>query len=130
MLDLAFAILMVVIIVKANKGEVSDMLCNIALVVGILAGFLGLVQAFFLKGNHFWILNIVVMLFAFALKRIAQQFAKLHDQKMEEFREEYRKSLERHSRNSGRNGFSEKDYDFDDPNIRFGGGSGETWNGK
>lgn len=130
MLDLVFAVLMVIIIVKANKGEVNDTLCNVALVVGVLAGILGLVQAFFLKGSSFWALNIVVMLFAFVLKRVAEHFAKLYNQKKEEFEEEYRRVRELHSRDRDSDKTVYTDDNFDDPNIRFGGGNGEVWNGK
>lgn len=130
MLDLIFLILMVIVIIKANMGEVNDTLCNVALVIGILAGILGLVQAFFLKGNSLWGLNIVVMLFAFVLKRVAQHFAKLYDQKIEEAEEQYRRAQERHARDfdNGRTVYT--DDNFDDPNIRFGGGTGKNWNGK
>lgn len=128
MLDLIFAVLMVVVIIKANNGEVNYVLCNVALVVGVLAGILGLVQAFFLEGSSFWILNILVMLFAFILKRVAEHFAKLHNQKIEEIEEEYRKVRERYSRDSDKTVYT--DENFDDPNIRFGGGNGSVWNGK
>lgn len=128
MLDLIFAVLMVVVIIKANNGEVNYVLCNVALVVGVLAGILGLVQAFFLEGSSFWILNVLVMLFAFILKRVAEHFAKLHNQKIEEIEEEYRKVRERYSRDSDKTVYT--DENFDDPNIRFGGGNGDSWNGK
>lgn len=131
MLDLIFCVLMIIIIVKANKGVVNDTLCNVALVFGILAGIFGLVQALSIYGdNDFWILNIIVMLIAFFLKRAAQHLANLHHQKEEAFQEEYRKEVERRSR------FRDADSkyvntDFDDPNVRFSGGSGgDTWNKK
>lgn len=130
MLDLVFLILMIVIIVKANHGEVNDTLCNVALVVGVLAGILGLIQQFFLKGSPYWGLNIVVMLFAFILKRVAEYCAKLHNQEIEKFEEEYRKAQERHSRDFDNDRTVYTDDNFDDPNIRFGGGNGSVWNGK
>lgn len=128
MLDLIFLVLMIIIIYKANKGEVNETMCNVAIVVGVLAGVLGLVQAFFLEGSIIWILNIFVMLFAFLIKRTAKHFAKLYNQKKEEIEEEYRKAVETHSRDTDKPVYT--DETFDDPNIRFGGGTGDIWNGK
>ena len=130
MLDLIFCALMIIIVVRANtRGEVNDTMCNVALVVGILAGVVGLVQAFFTEGENFiWVLNIIVMLMAFVLKRVAKHFAKLHDQKIEEIQEEYRKGVERRQRHLGESQYVNTD--FDDPNVRFGGGDGEVWKGK
>lgn len=130
MLDLIFFVLMIIVINKANKGEVNDTLCNVALVIGVLAGILGLVQEFFLKESSVWILDIVVMLFALVLKRVAMHFAKLHNQKIEEIEEEYRKAQERHVRDFDNSRTVYTDDNFDDPNIRFGGGNGKNWNGK
>ena len=130
MLDLAFLVLMIIIAVKANRGVVDELLCNVALVIGILAGILGLIQAFFGDEGYYWVLNIVVMVLAVVLKRAAQQFAKLHNQKIEEIEEEYRKAQERHVRDFDNDRTVYTDDNFDDPNIRFGGGSGEVWNGK
>lgn len=129
MLDLIFAVLMIIIIVKANKGEVNDTLCNVALVIGVLAGILGLVRAFFIPGDGvFWILNIIVMLFAFVLKRVAQHFAKLYDDKIAQIEDEYRRASIHHSRDID---LSRPDnVNYDDPNVRFGGGNGDVWRGK
>lgn len=129
MLDLIFAILMIIILVKADKtGIVNDVLCNVALVIGVLAGILGLVQAFNAKGNYLWGLNILVMLIAFFLKRVAQHFAKLHQMKIDEIEMKYRLTLEHRTREEENGIYTETN--FDDPNIRFGGGTGENWNGK
>lgn len=130
MLDLIFLVIMIIVIRKANRGEVNDTLCNVGLVVGFLAGIFGLVQAFFTKGSLLWIPNILVMLFAFVLKRTAEHFAKLYRQRQEEFEEEYRKAQERHVRDFDNSRTVYTDENFDDPNIRFGGGNGDTWNGK
>lgn len=119
MLDLIFLVLMIIVIVQANNGKVNDTLCDVALVIGILAGIFGLVQAFFAKNSGFWILNIIVMLMAFVLKRVAQQFAKLHNQKIEAIQEEYRKGVERRKRHHGESEYINTD--FDDPNVRFSG---------
>ncbi len=128
MLDLIFVVLMIVIIVKANNGEVNDTLCNVALVIGVLAGILGVVQTIFSSnGNSLWGLNILVMLFAFALKRVAQHFAKLHNDKIAQIEEEYRKANIHHARDNDPNSGS---VNYNDPNVRFGGGNGNVWNGK
>ena len=128
MLDLIFLVLFIIIIVRANQGMVNSALCDAALVVGVLAGIAGLVQAFFMEGdNIFWILNLIVMFMAFALRRVAEHFAKLYRDRMDEAERQYRKAMERQSR------FDDKDkasVDFDDPNVRFGGGNGSNWNGK
>lgn len=129
MLDLIFVVLMIVIIVKANNGEVNDTLCNVALVIGVLAGILGIVQAFFSQGTDFlWGLNILVMLFAFILKRVAQHFAKLHNDKIAQIEEEYRKADIYHARDIDPT--APRDINYDDPNVRFGGGNGDVWRGK
>ncbi len=126
MLDLIFVVLMIVIIVKANNGEVNDTLCNVALVIGVLAGIFGLVQEIFNPG-YIWGLNILVMLFAFVLKRVAQHFAKLHNDKIAQIEEEYRKANIHHARDNDPNSGS---VNYNDPNVRFGGGNGDVWNGK
>ena len=128
MIDLIFLVLFVIIIVKANKGIVSDTLCNVALVIGVLAGIIGLVQAFFIKGSgSFWIMNMIVMLIAFVLKRAAQYLAKLFRDREDELARRYRKATERISRFDGD---KQASIDYDDPNVRFGGGNGENWKGK
>ena len=128
MLDLIFLILFIIIIVRANKGMVSGTLCNTALVIGVLAGIIGLIQAFFAEGgDYFWVLNIIVILIACALKRVAYHFAKLYRDREDEIERQYREAAKRYSRFDYENKAS---VDFDDPNVRFGGGNGSNWNGK
>lgn len=132
MLDLAFLILLIYIMYKANHGEVNDTLCNVATVIGILAGVVGLVVIFFNTKSGLWILHLVVVLMAFFLKRWAKKFAELYNNKIEENlrrEEEYHKMETHHTRGDE---FKEvyNDDNFDDPNIRFGGGNGNVWNGK
>ena len=126
MLDLAFLVLMIYIIVKANHGEVSETLCNVAFVIGFLAGIVGLIMAFFATNSGVWWLNFIVMIMAFALKRVAKQFAYLYNKKIEDQLEEHHRMTTLHRRD-----FDEKevynDSNFDDPKIRFGGGTGENW---
>ena len=128
MLDLIFLVLCIVVIVRANKGMVNETLCNVALVFGVLAGGAGLIQAFFIKGSSVpWELNIVIIIMAFVLKRAAYYLAKLFRDREDEDLRQYKKSTERLSR------YNDKDkpsVNFDDPNVRFGGGDGSDWNGK
>lgn len=126
MLDLAFLILLIYIMIKANRGEVKENLCNIATVIGILAGIFGLIAAFLAKKSGPWLLHIAVMLMAFFIKRWAKKFAELYNRKIEEHLEEVRKMTERRRRDSDEKEVYNDD-NFDDPNIRFGGGSGENW---
>lgn len=129
MLDLIFCVLVIIILVKANKGVVNDTLCDVALVFGVLAGILGMVQALFIKGNNMLgLLNLLIMLMAFLVKRVAQHFAKLHNQEIEAIEKRYNDYKRLHSREGDKKSYS--DTDFDDPNVRFGGGSGDNWNGK
>lgn len=126
MLDLAFLILFIYIIYKANHGTVNDTVCDVALVIGILAGIAGLVMAFLMTDSGIWGLNIIVMLMACFLKRTAKHFAYLYNKKIEDQLEQNRKLSELHRRD-----FDTKevynDENFDDPKIRFGGGNGENW---
>ena len=128
MLDLIFLVLFIVVIVRANKGMVNETLCNVALVFGVLAGAAGLIQAFFINGSSVpWELNIVIIIMAFVLKRAAYYLAKLFRDREDEDLRQYQKSTERLSR------YNDKDkpsVNFDDPNVRFGGGDGSDWNGK
>ena len=122
MLDLIFLVLMIIIIVKANKGEFSETLCNVALVVGFLAGVLGLVLAFFTVSSTFIVLaNILIVLLAFGLKPIARHFVKLHTDAEEEQRLRLLRDKERHSRGNDKSPVYTEE-NFDDPELRFGKG--------
>lgn len=87
MLDLLFLVLMIITLVKAIKGDYNETLCNIALVVGIIAAVLGMISALF--GNtanafSFGMLNILVLAIAVALRPVAKHFAKLYQDKLDE----------------------------------------------
>lgn len=130
MLDLAFLVLLIYIMYKANHGEVNDTLCNVATVIGVLAGVTGLIVVFFEEDSGVWWLHIVVMLMAFFLKRWAKKFAELYNNKIKENLEreaKYHKMETHHTRGDEYNAVYD-DTNFDDPNIRFGGGSGKNWN--
>lgn len=122
MLDLIFLVLMIIIMVKANKGEFAETLCNVALVVGFLAGILGLVLAFFTVSSYIIVLaNILVVLLAFGLKPIARHFVKLYTDAEEEQRLRLLRDKERHSRSEDTAPVYTEE-NFDDPELRFGKG--------
>lgn len=127
MLDLAFLILMIIVIVKANRGEISDKLCTAAFVIGMLAGAGGILQLIFSNKSGVWQLNIVVMLIALVLRRVAKRFAKLYNDKIEKAKDEYNALRERYPSlyDDGK-----EPPNFDDPNTRFSGGNGGAWQGK
>lgn len=125
MLDLIFLVLMIVVIVQASNGKVNDTLCDVALVIGILAGIVGLVSAFSIPGyGLFWTLNIVIMLMGLFLRKVACRFADLHNRQVEEVQEKYRKWKKLHSRDDGKEMY--KDINFDDPEVRFNGSFNEN----
>lgn len=127
MLDLTFLVLMIYIIVRANHGEVNDVICDVATVIGFLAGIVGLIVAFIKPdAGVLWGLNLVVMLMACFLKKTAKRFAYLYNKNIEEKQEEYRKMTDLHRRDSDVKEVYNDD-NFDDPNVRFGGGTGENW---
>lgn len=124
MLHLIFLVLMIIVIVKANRGEFADTLCKVALVEGFLAGILGMVQSFFSQAANsgtLGFLNFVVFILAFALKPTAKHFVKLHDNAEEERREKLRRDLERHTRDGVKDPVYTEET-FDDPELRFGKG--------
>lgn len=123
MLDLAFLILGIYIIVKAEKGEYKETACNIALVVGILAGIVGLVDAFFNNNKTMAFLNVIVMLLAFGIRYAARLLVKLYLDK----RAEEAARLEHDTRLYSKFDDLNKepiytDDNFDDEELRFGKG--------
>lgn len=87
MLDLIFLVLMIIVLVKAINGDYNETLCNVAIVVGIIAAILGIISALF--GNSIdafsgGMLNILVIIIAAALRPVAKHFAKLHQDKLDE----------------------------------------------
>ena len=126
MLDLIFLALLIIVIVKSMNGVFLDTLCNIATVVGIIAAIVGLVTAFFQSASSDsapLFLNIFVLLFAVLLRKIAQQFVKLYEDKQRMLAEQREAEVSRYTRED------EKkrppvytDETFDDPELRFGKG--------
>lgn len=125
MLDLIFLVLMIIVLVQANNGKVNAVLCDVALVIGIFAGVIGLMNAFFIRGESLlWVLNIVIMLMGLFLRKVACRFADLHNQRIDEYQEKYREWKERRSSDNGREIHS--DINFDDPEVRFNGSFNEN----
>lgn len=105
MLDLVFLVLMIIVLLKSLKGEVHELLCNIATVVGIIAALIGIVSSFFSKaGDSFGmgILNILVLLIAVVLKPVAKHFARLYQNKIDEQVRLYNEEVERVQANFNR----------------------------
>lgn len=125
MLDLIFLVLMIIVLVQANNGKVNAILCDVALVIGIFAGVIGLINAFFIRGQSlFWTLNIVIMLMGLFLRKVACRFADLHDQRINEYQEKYREWKKYHSHDNSNEMYS--DIDYDDPEVRFNGSFNEN----
>lgn len=118
MLDLVFLVLMVIVIVKAIKGDFNELLCNIALVVGVIASVLGMINAFFSRQGDpttQGLANLLVFLIAFALKPVAKHFVKLYDNKIEEQRRIIEEETERIHANFNRPQLRDASYINADP---------------
>ena len=126
MLDLVFLVLMLIVMINAIRGEFKETVCNVATVVGIIAAIIGLITAFVqVKASNTapLVLNLIVLLFAVLLRKFAQQFVKLYEEK-ERVREEKRLAIStRYSRDIDKDlppVYTEEN--FDDPEVRFGKG--------
>ncbi len=122
MLDLAFLALMIYVCVKANKGEYKETACNVALVVGILAGLVGCIIAITKSDAKFLLLNMIVMLMSFGLRFAARHLAKLYNDKQAELTAEYERDKRLHSRFTDDSKVVYTDDNFDDEELRFGKG--------
>lgn len=123
MLDLVFLGLFIYVCLKADKGEYKETACNIAMVVGILAGIVGSVYAIAKNNGAFLSLNMIVMVMAFALRFVAKLLAKLYLDKQAALFEEYERDRYLHSRFDDSNGKPVyTDENFDDEELRFGKG--------
>lgn len=123
MLDLAFLIILIYVIVNANKGIYKETACNVGMVVGLLAAALGCVVALFTGDGMFAFLNLIVAGIAFGLPFAARHLAKLHLDKQVELLEQYEEERRRHMRHP--EDLSKIIYDddnFDDEELRFGKG--------
>lgn len=123
MLDLAFLVIGIYVFIKANNGEYKETACNIALVVGILAGLTGCIVAISKWDGVFATLNMIVMLMAFGLRFMARHLVKLYHDRELEREEALQREIYLHSRFDNLN---QKpvytDDTFDDEELRFGKG--------
>lgn len=124
MLDLAFILIGIFIIVKACKGEYKETACNIAFVVGIIAGVVGSIVAADRHDDFMLIPNIIVMIYAFLIRFAARHLANKYIEKRKAEKED---ALERemylHSRYNDPNRKNVyADDNFDDEELRFGKG--------
>lgn len=123
MLDLAFLAVAIFAIYKANKGEYNETACNIAMVVGIIAGVVGCIVGIMRGQGMFVFLNIIVFVGAFGLRFAAKLLAKLvMDKKIataERLEQEFRNRA-RYSNPDAKPVYT--DDNFDDEELRFGKG--------
>lgn len=123
MLDLAFLAVAIFVITKASKGEYHETACNIALVVGIIAGVLGCVTGISKSLGLFVTLNVIVIIGAFGIRFAAKHLAKLYNDKQIADTEAW----ERERRERARFSNPDRppvytDETFDDEELRFGKG--------
>ena len=123
MLDLVFLAVGIYVIVKASKGEYAEIACNIAMVVGILAGVIGCMYAIMKGDGKFVFLNVIVMVFAFSIRFAARHLAKLYIEKQIADQEALEREIRLHSRYSDPDRATVyTDDNFDDEELRFGKG--------
>lgn len=123
MLDLVFLILLIYVYVFSLKGIYKETACNIALVVGIIAGFIGSIQALLSDNDVMVTLNLIIILMAFSLRFAARKLVKLHHEKEIAEAEAREHDLWLHSRFDDRKGDPVyTDENFDDEELRFGKG--------
>ncbi len=123
MLDLAFLVLGVYVFVKALKGEYKETACNIAMVVGIIAGFVGCAVAISHNQTVMMILNILVVLIAFGLRFAARHLVKMYIDKQVAETEARERDEYLHAKFQDPNAVTGyTDDNFDDEDLRFGKG--------
>lgn len=131
MLDLAFLILFIIIILRSLRGYFNEVLSNTAIVVGVLAGFIGI----FVNGmqsisnsNNMILLNVIVIIIAIGQRYAAQHLAKMYNNKIEQSRQQLEKDIELHSHKRDGSDFLIAEADFDNEEIRFGKGGLTPYN--
>lgn len=123
MLDLVFLILLLYVFIYSLKGIYKETACNIALVVGIIAGFVGCIQALLSDNDVMVTLNLIVIVMAFGLRFAARKLVNLYHEK--EIAEAEAREHDRwlHSRTDDRKRDPVyTDDNFDDEELRFGKG--------
>lgn len=123
MLDLVFLVLMLIVLINAVHGKFMETVCNVAMVVGIIAAIIGLITAFLQNKSSNGVpitLNLFLLVFAVLLPKMAQRFVKLYEEKERENMEKLWKSYSRDTNKNVPPVYT--DDDFDDPELRFGKG--------
>lgn len=113
MLDLVFLVLMIIVLLRSLKGDFNLLMCNIAVVVGVVAAIVGIITAFFsdsANSNILGFLNIFVLIIAFLLNPVARKFAKLYKDKVDEATRSYFEEEENVKENFFRKTASENAY--------------------
>lgn len=125
MLDLAFLILLLIVIARSLRGKFDKLLSDIAIVIGVLAGFLGI----FISGmsnlsgsNKMIYLNVIVIIIAVGQRYAAQHLAKMYNDKIEQSRLDLERDIELHSRKRDGSDYQIAEADFDNEELRFGKG--------
>ena len=122
MLDLVFLAVGIYVITKASKGEYAETACNIALVVGIIAGVIGCIDAITKGDGTFVFMNVLVILFAFSIRFAARHLAKMYIEKQIADQEALEREIYLHSRSDPDKAAVYTDDNFDDEELRFGKG--------
>ncbi len=113
MLDLVFLVLMIIVLLRSLKGDFNLLMCNIAVVVGVVAAIVGIITSFFsddANSNILGFLNIFVLIIAFLLNPVARKFAKLYQNKVDEATRSYYEEEEHVKENFFRKAASENAY--------------------
>lgn len=131
MLDLAFLILFIIIIARSLRGKFDNLLSDVAIVVGVLAGILGI----FINGmenlansNKMILLNVIVIIIAIGQRYAARHLAKMYNDKIEQSQQALEKDIELHSRKRDGSDYQIAEADFDNEEIRFGKGGFTPYN--
>ena len=125
MLDLIFLVLFLIIIIRSLSGHYNETLCNVAMVIGILAAIVGIFSNIFANlnnSNKMVFLNILVLGIAIGQRFVARYFARLYNEKVEQSRRNLEKDIEMHSRKRDGSDYQIAEADFDNEEIRFGKG--------
>lgn len=123
MLGFAFLAVGIYVIVKACKGEYTETACNIALVVGIIAGISGCIVGIATNNGVFVFLNVIVIACAIFIRPAARHLANLYIEKKIADQEALEREIYLHSRYSDPNRKAVyTDDNFDDEELRFGKG--------
>lgn len=115
MLDLIFLVLFIYIIIRSLNGYFNDTLCNTALVIGILAGIVGIFVANELT------LNLAVFVIAIAQKYAARYLAKLYNDKIAKAQQKLEDEI-KSIRRQNDDDYNINEDDFDNEEVRFGKG--------